>query len=77
MIVLVVAVIFMGLLQYIIYGTKFGRAMRAVSFNFETASLMGIPTDRVPILDVRGRLLLGFRGRRPPKGLSRGARRGS
>jgi branched-chain amino acid transport system permease protein len=47
MIVLVVAVIFMGLLQYIIYGTKFGRAMRAVSFNFETASLMGIPTDRI------------------------------
>jgi glutaredoxin len=24
------------------------------------ASKMGIPTDRVPILDVRGRLLLGF-----------------
>ena len=46
-IVLVVALIFMVLLQYIIYGTKFGRAMRAVSFNFETASLMGIPTDRV------------------------------
>ena len=47
LIVLVVAVVFMGLLQYIVYGTKFGRAMRAVSFNFETASLMGIPTDRV------------------------------
>jgi len=46
-IILVVAVIFMGMLQYIIYGTKFGRAMRAVSFNFETASLMGIPTDRI------------------------------
>jgi len=46
-IVLVVAVAFMALLQYIVYGTKFGRAMRAVSFNFETASLMGIPTDRV------------------------------
>ncbi len=46
-IVLVVAIIFMAMLQYIIYGTKFGRAMRAVSFNFETASLMGIPTDRV------------------------------
>src|SRR5882757_5949405 len=45
--VLVVAVIFMALLQYIVYGTKFGRAMRAVSFNFETASLMGIPTDRI------------------------------
>ena len=47
LIVLGVALVFMGLLQYIVYGTKFGRAMRAVSFNFETASLMGIPTDRV------------------------------
>jgi branched-chain amino acid transport system permease protein len=47
LIVLAVAVVFMGILQYIVYGTKFGRAMRAVSFNFETASLMGIPTDRV------------------------------
>jgi branched-chain amino acid transport system permease protein len=46
-IVLVVALAFMVMLQYIIYGTKFGRAMRAVSFNFETASLMGIPTDRI------------------------------
>jgi branched-chain amino acid transport system permease protein len=46
-IVLAVAVAFMALLQYIIYGTKFGRAMRAVSYNFETASLMGIPVDRV------------------------------
>ena len=47
LIVLVVALVFMLLLQYIIYGTKFGRAMRAVSFSFETASLMGIPTDRI------------------------------
>ncbi len=47
LIVLGVAIVFMGLLQSIVYGTKFGRAMRAVSFNFETASLMGIPTDRV------------------------------
>jgi branched-chain amino acid transport system permease protein len=47
LIVLVVAIAFMALLQYIVYGTKFGRAMRAVSFNYETASLMGIPTDRV------------------------------
>ena len=46
-IVLVVAVICMAILQLIIYGTKFGRAMRAVSYNFETASLMGIPTDRI------------------------------
>jgi branched-chain amino acid transport system permease protein len=47
MIVLGVSIAVMALLQYIIYGTKFGRAMRAVSFNFETASLMGIPTDRI------------------------------
>jgi branched-chain amino acid transport system permease protein len=47
LIVLAVAIVFMALLQFIVYGTKFGRAMRAVSFNFETASLMGIPTDRV------------------------------
>ena len=47
LIVLAVALVFMGILQYIVFGTKFGRAMRAVSFNFETASLMGIPTDRV------------------------------
>ena len=47
LIVLGVALVFMALLQYIVYGTKYGRAMRAVSFNFETASLMGIPTDRV------------------------------
>src|SRR5207245_9368601 len=44
---LIVAIVFMAILQYIIYGTKFGRAMRAVSFNYETASLMGIPTDRI------------------------------
>jgi branched-chain amino acid transport system permease protein len=47
LIVLGVAIAFMALLQYIVYGTKFGRAMRAVSYNFETASLMGIPTDRI------------------------------
>src|SRR6202521_714250 len=47
LIVLVLAILFMALLQYIVYRTKFGRAMRAVSFNYEIASLMGIPTDRV------------------------------
>lgn len=46
-IVLVVGLVFMAILQYIVFATKFGRALRAVSFNFETASLMGIPTDKV------------------------------
>lgn len=45
--VLGVALFFMILLQWIIYGTKFGRAMRAVSFDVQTASLMGIPVDRI------------------------------
>src|SRR5438874_1648551 len=34
-------------LQYLIYGTKIGTAMRAVSFNTRTAALMGINVDRV------------------------------
>jgi branched-chain amino acid transport system permease protein len=46
-IVLGVSLVFMAVLQYIVYGTKFGRALRAVSFNVETASLMGIPTNRI------------------------------
>jgi branched-chain amino acid transport system permease protein len=63
LIVLGVAVVFMALLQYIVYGTKFGRAMRAVSFSFETASLMGIPTDRIISLTfILGAMLAGVAG---------------
>src|SRR5438067_689787 len=62
-IVLVVALVFMLLLQYIVYGSKFGRAMRAVSFNFETASLMGIPTDRIISMTfILGSVLAGVAG---------------
>jgi branched-chain amino acid transport system permease protein len=46
-IVFVISIILMAILQYIIFKTRLGRAMRAVSFNHDTASLMGIPTDRV------------------------------
>jgi branched-chain amino acid transport system permease protein len=46
-IILVTAISLMAALSYIVYFTRFGRAMRAVSYSFETASLMGIPTDRV------------------------------
>jgi branched-chain amino acid transport system permease protein len=63
LIVLGVAIAFMALLQYIVYATKFGRAMRAVSFNFETASLMGIPTDRIITLTfVIGSMLAAVAG---------------
>ncbi|MCM2278297.1 MAG: branched-chain amino acid ABC transporter permease [Oligoflexia bacterium] len=46
-IVFVIALSLMAILQYIIFRTRLGRAMRAVSFSHELASLMGIPTDRV------------------------------
>jgi branched-chain amino acid transport system permease protein len=34
-------------LEYLVFHTKLGTAMRAVSFNPDTAALMGIPVDRV------------------------------
>jgi branched-chain amino acid transport system permease protein len=34
-------------LQYLVFKTRFGRAMRAVSFDHRVAALMGIPTDRI------------------------------
>ena len=42
-----VAVVLMIALQYLVFGTRFGRAMRAVSFDHRIAGLMGIPVDRV------------------------------
>ena len=62
-IVLGVGLFFLLLLQYIVFKTKFGRAMRAVSFNFETAALMGIPVDRVVSLTfVLGSMLAAVGG---------------
>jgi branched-chain amino acid transport system permease protein len=46
-IVFVVAVVVMVALQGLVYGTWFGKAMRAVSVNMEAARLMGIRTNRV------------------------------
>ncbi|MBK8256083.1 MAG: branched-chain amino acid ABC transporter permease [Polyangiaceae bacterium] len=46
-IVFVVAVVVMIALQFLVYGTWFGKAMRAVSVNVEAARLMGIRTGRV------------------------------
>ena len=50
-----VAVLLMVGLQVLIYRTKFGTAMRAVSFNAKAAALMGINVDRV----VSGTFVLG------------------
>lgn len=44
---IVIAAALMIGLQYLVFRTKFGRAMRAVSHDHRTAALMGIPVDRV------------------------------
>ncbi len=44
---LLIAAALMVALQYLVFRTRFGRAMRAVSFDHRVAGLMGIPTDRV------------------------------
>jgi branched-chain amino acid transport system permease protein len=45
--VLVVSLVLMVGLSLFIHRTKTGKAMRAVSFNRDAASLMGIPVDRI------------------------------
>lgn len=46
-IIFVVSILLMIGLQYIIFYTKIGKAMRAVSFNLNSAKLMGINTNLV------------------------------
>lgn len=45
--VLIVSLLAMLLLQFLIYKTKIGKAMRAVSSNAAVASLMGVNPDRI------------------------------
>jgi branched-chain amino acid transport system permease protein len=45
--VLGISLVLMFVLQTVIFKTRLGRAMRAVSFNHDYASLMGIPTNKV------------------------------
>jgi branched-chain amino acid transport system permease protein len=52
---LLVAVAFMVGLQLVVYRTRFGTAMRAVSFDARTAGLMGIPVNRI----ISGTFVLG------------------
>ncbi len=46
-IILLTAVALMLILEYLVYRTKLGTAMRAVSFDVDAAALMGVPVDRV------------------------------
>jgi branched-chain amino acid transport system permease protein len=50
-----VASALMAALQFVVYRTRFGKAMRAVSFDARVAGLMGIPVDRV----IAGTFVLG------------------
>jgi branched-chain amino acid transport system permease protein len=50
-----VAVLLMLGLQFIVYRTRFGTAMRAVSFDPQVAGLMGIPVNRI----ISGTFVLG------------------
>lgn len=45
--VLGVTIVMMFALNFLIYHTKLGRAMRAVSTNMNVASMMGVNTDRI------------------------------
>lgn len=57
------AVSLMAAMQYLIFRTKLGSAMRAVSFNTRNASLMGINVDRViSITFVLGSMLAAAAG---------------
>ena len=61
--VLSVAVVLMIVMQFLIFRTRFGQAIRAVSFNFRTAALMGINVDRtISITFVIGSALAGAAG---------------
>lgn len=57
------AVLLMLALDRVVFGTRLGRAMRAVSFNPSNAALMGIPVDRViSITFVTGAMLAAAAG---------------
>jgi branched-chain amino acid transport system permease protein len=45
--VIAVTLLLVLVLEWLVFRTSFGRAMRAVSFNTQVASLMGVPADRV------------------------------
>jgi branched-chain amino acid transport system permease protein len=57
------AIILMVALQSLVFGTKVGRAMRAVAIDHNTAGLMGIPVDRIISLTfIIGSALAGAAG---------------
>lgn len=47
LLILSITMILMAILTYIVQKTKLGKAMRAASFDTETAQLMGVDSDRI------------------------------
>ena len=45
--IIATSALFMIALEYLVFRTKLGTAMRAVSYDIDAASLMGVPVDRV------------------------------
>lgn len=63
LLVFVISLVLMLALRFIVFKTKAGRAMRAVSHNHATAALMGIPVDRtISITFMLGSALAGAAG---------------
>ncbi len=46
-VIVIASIALMIALQFVVFHTRVGTAMRAVSYNMDTAALMGIPVDRV------------------------------
>jgi len=58
-----VTALFLGLLFWVVYRTRAGRAMRAIAFDMETVSLMGVNINRIIALTfLLGSLLAGAGG---------------
>ena len=47
LLIIATALVLMAVLRWIVLSTRTGKAMRAVSFNRDAATLMGIPADRI------------------------------
>ncbi len=62
-VVLTIAILLMITMQFVVFRTRFGIAMRAVSFNSKAAALMGIDVDRViSVTFIIGSALAGAAG---------------
>lgn len=48
--VFVITLLALGVLHFLVYKTKFGKSMRAISHNLNTASLLGINVNKVIVL---------------------------